>query len=60
MDHGSVDDRAVANWAMDDRSVDDWAVTAECRSVRSRMGRRVPAAFSVLLMLSQSQARGRE
>jgi hypothetical protein len=65
MDNWTMNDRAMDNWTMADRPVDNWTVddrpvTAECRPMGGHVGRRMPAAFSVLVMLSQSQARDRE
>jgi uncharacterized protein involved in copper resistance len=58
MDDWAMDNRPMDNWTVDDRPMDHWTMTAG-REMRGSVGRRM-AAFSVLVVLSQSQARGRE
>lgn len=58
MDDRPMDDWTMDNWTMDDRPMDHGAMTAG-REMRGSVGRRM-AAFSVLVVLSQSQARGRD
>lgn len=59
MDNWTMDNRPMANRTVDHRSMDNWTMTAGS-GMRGSVGRRMPAASSVLVMLSQSQARDRE